>query len=84
MNEVLAIAEIYERFPSEWVLLDKPQLDKHLGVQGGTVVCHSKDRDEVHRKALELPVPRHLAVLYTGPVPAPGTKVLLTSFAVTL
>jgi hypothetical protein len=77
MNEVLTLAEINERFPSEWVLLGDPQTDTYLGVQGGTLLCHSKDRDEVYRKAIELPAPKHIAVLYTGPVPAPGTATLL-------
>lgn len=77
MNEVMTIAEIHERFPSEWVLLGAPQTDPYRGVQSGTLLCHSRDRDEVYRKAMELPAPRHIAVLYTGSVPAPGTATLL-------
>lgn len=77
MSQVLTTAEIYAQFPSEWVLLDNPQKDEKLEVLGGTVLWHSKDRDEVYRKALELPPPRHVAFLYTGPVPAPGTATLL-------
>jgi hypothetical protein len=77
MSQVLTTAEIYAQFPSEWVLLDAPQTDKYLGVLGGTVLWHSKDRDEVYRKAIEVPAPKHIAILYTGPVPAPGTAILL-------
>jgi hypothetical protein len=66
MNEVMIMAEINERFPSEWVLLVDPQTDENSEVLSGTVVYHSKDRDEVDRKAMELPMPRHIAVFYTG------------------
>ena len=69
MGEVLTMKEIEARFPSEWVLLADPQSDEHLEVLGGTLLFHSKDRDEVHRYAMELPAPRHIAVLYTGPFP---------------
>ena len=69
MNEVLTLAEIHQRFPSEWVLLSDPQTDEQMEVLGGEVIYHSKDRDEVDRKALEVPIPRHIAVLFTGPIP---------------
>ena len=75
MNEVLTVAEIHERFQSEWVLLGDPQTDTYLGVQGGTVLWHSKDRDEVYRQAITAPY-KHLAVLYTGTIPE-GTAVLI-------
>ncbi len=69
MGEVLTMKEIEARFPSEWVLLADPQSDEHLEVLGGTLLFHSKDRDEVHRHAMELPAPGHIAILYTGPLP---------------
>ncbi|MGH7171507.1 MAG: hypothetical protein ACRELF_02670 [Gemmataceae bacterium] len=69
MNDLMTMAEINERFPSEWVLLVDPQTDENLEVLSGTVVSHSKDEEEVHRKAMALPIPRHIAVFYTGPLP---------------
>lgn len=69
MSDILTLAEIHERFPSEWVLLADPQTDEHLEMLGGRVVWHSKDQEEVHRKAIELPAPKHIAVFYTGPMP---------------
>jgi hypothetical protein len=69
MNEVMTIAEIHERFPSEWVLLNDPQTDANIELLGGTVVCHSKDREEVDRKAMELPSLKRIAFIYTGPDP---------------
>lgn len=68
MNEFLTLAEIYQKFPSEWVLISNPQTDEHLNLLGGTVVSHSKDKDEVHHSSLQLPTPRHIAVIYTGPL----------------
>lgn len=75
MNEVLTLAEIYERFPSEWVLIADPELDDKLEVIRGRVVCHSKDRDEVDLKAVELRL-KSSAFLYTGGIPE-GTAVIL-------
>ena len=54
MDQLLTIAEIHEQFQSEWVLLENPQTNEQLEVQGGLVRWHSKDRDEVYRKAIEL------------------------------
>jgi hypothetical protein len=67
MSDVLSKAEIESRFNSEWVLVEDPVTDEWLQVQSGKVLWHSKDRDEVYRKAAELR-PGSSAVLYTGPV----------------
>jgi hypothetical protein len=40
------------------------------------VVWHSKDRDEVYRKAFEFEC-KCLASLYAGPIPAPGKAIVL-------
>jgi hypothetical protein len=68
MNELLNTPEIKTRYPDEWVLLDAPQTDEKLRVLGGIVLHHSKDRDEVDRKMLELR-PKRFAVFYTGSFP---------------
>jgi hypothetical protein len=75
MNDILSTEEIFARYPSEWVLLGDPQTDERLQVLSGEVLCHSKDRDEVYRKAVELR-PRRFATLFTGSLP-PGTAVLI-------
>lgn len=64
----MTVAEIHDRFDSEWVLLADPEVDEHLNVIRGIVICHSKDRDEIDRKAVELRL-RHSAFLYTGKMP---------------
>jgi hypothetical protein len=68
MDEVLSVAEIQERFDSEWVLIEDPELDENLEVVRGKVIFHSKDRDEVYRKDMELH-PRSAAYLFTGKMP---------------
>ncbi|HZY90067.1 MAG TPA: hypothetical protein VFE78_34920 [Gemmataceae bacterium] len=75
MSDVLTIAEIHTQFPSEWVLLEDPQTDQALRVQGGKLLWHSNDRDEVERKALELK-PKYSTIVYTGTIPK-GTAVIL-------
>ena len=75
MNEMLTAAEIGTRFESEWVLVEEPETDEALSVLRGKVLWHSKDRDEVYRKAVELR-PRRFAMLYTGRIPEDSAVVL--------
>ena len=65
----MSLAEIQTRFESEWVLLEDPETSESLEVKGGIVLWHSRDRDEVYRKARELR-PKHSAILYIETVPA--------------
>jgi hypothetical protein len=74
-SEALTLAQIEARFAAEWVLVEDPQTDAALEVQSGTVRWHSKDRDEIYRKAIELR-PRRFAVLYTGKMPKDTAIVL--------
>ncbi|MBV9122453.1 MAG: hypothetical protein JO112_03695 [Planctomycetes bacterium] len=75
MSSVLTLAEIQTRFAGEWVLIENPQTNEALKVQGGHVLFHSKDRDEVYRQVVALR-PAHFAVLYTGAMPQ-DTEILL-------
>ena len=75
MDEVLSIADIEAKFDSEWVLIEDPRTDDALEVHGGTVRCHSKDRDEVYRRAIEIR-PKRFAIVYTGQMPE-GTEIVL-------
>ncbi|MBV9849502.1 MAG: hypothetical protein JO250_07425 [Armatimonadetes bacterium] len=68
MNEVLTRPEIERQYRDEWILVADPETDEHLNVTRGEVVAHSKDRDEVYQKAVELRL-KHSAFLYTGTVP---------------
>jgi hypothetical protein len=75
INEVLTIAQIEAQFDLEWVLVEDPQTNEALEVQRGKVCWHSKDRDEVCRKAVELR-PKRFAMLYTGQLPEDTAIVL--------
>ena len=75
MNEVLTIAQIEAEFESEWVLIEDPRTDEGLEVQAGTVRWHSKDREEVYRRAVETR-PKRFAIVYTGKMPKDTAIVL--------
>lgn len=64
----MTYGEIKARFDSEWVLIGTPDTDESLNIRGGTVLYHSKDREEVYRQALTLRLAR-AAVVYTGKMP---------------
>ena len=72
---MLTIDEIRSQYDSEWVLIADPEADAEGHVVRGAVVYHSKDRDEVGRKAIELRL-EHSAFLYTGKIPADMVYVL--------
>ena len=65
MDKALSITEIEAQFDAEWVLVEDPQTNEALEVQGGKVLYHSKNRDEFDRKVLEFQ-PQRFAVLFTG------------------
>lgn len=67
-DEILTAKEIENQFEAEWILIENPQTDATLEIQSGKVIWHSKDRDEVYRKAIELN-PKRFAMLYTGTMP---------------
>ncbi len=75
MDDVFTIAQIEAQFRSEWILVEDPRTNDALEVQSGKVCWHSKNRDEVYRKAMELR-PRRFAVLYTGTMPENAAIVL--------
>jgi hypothetical protein len=68
MDEMMTLAEIEARYPSEWILIADPEVDEYLDIIRGRVVCHSSDRDQVDRKAIELRL-RSSAFHYTGEIP---------------
>jgi hypothetical protein len=47
--------------------LKNPRTDERLNILGGKLLHHSKDRDEVYRKAVALR-PKRSAVVYTGEI----------------
>jgi hypothetical protein len=75
MADVMPIEDIRDLFRDEWVLLEDPQTNEFLAIQGGKVLCHSKDRDEVHRQLVALR-PGRFAIVSTGRIPE-GTAILI-------
>jgi hypothetical protein len=75
MGEVMSLVEMKALFGSEWILIEDPETTESLEVKGGKVLWHSKDRDEVYRKARELG-PKHSAIWYTGTLPEEMVVVL--------
>jgi hypothetical protein len=67
--------QIESRFDNEWILLGDPETDESLEVSKGKLLCHSKDRDEVYRRAVGLR-PKRYAIIYTGTMPE-NTAVVL-------
>jgi hypothetical protein len=65
MVEVMKIDDIEARFPDEWILVIDPDIGPDLEVRSGVVAAHSKDRDEVDRRSLELR-PRRSAIWFNG------------------
>jgi hypothetical protein len=74
----MSIADIRARFDGEWVLIEDPETTESPDVERGRVLWHSKDRDEVYRKAMELR-PKHSATLYIG-VPSDDEVLILSVF----
>ncbi len=68
MEQEMTIKEIESRFESEWILVEDPKTNEYLEVLSGKLRHHSKDRDEVYRKAIALR-PTRCAILYTGEIP---------------
>jgi len=75
MNQIMTLEEIQSQFDSEWVLIEDPQTDEGLKVLEGRVLCHSRDRDEVYRKAVSLR-PKRCAIVYTGEIPEETAVIL--------
>jgi hypothetical protein len=68
MNELQTIGQMREAYDGEWVIILDPECDEHGYVLRGRVAAHSPDKDEIHRKLLELPR-QSGAIKYLGEVP---------------
>lgn len=67
-HQIMTQSEIETQFKNEWVLVEDPEFDANDVLLSGKILWHSRDRDEVYRKDLELR-PRFAAYLFTGPTP---------------
>lgn len=64
----MTLAEIKQRYPNEWVLIEFAQLDEDLSVVEGEVVAHSPNKADIYRQLIALENER-LAVEFTGEQP---------------
>lgn len=60
--------EIIEQFKDEWVLIDVKEVDEDLKLREGDVIAHSKDKEEIYRRLLEIR-PKNFSIEYTGKIP---------------
>jgi len=60
--------EIFKKYRNEWVLIECNEVDDNFEVVEGEILYHSKDKDEVYKRMLELR-PNDYAIEYTGKVP---------------
>lgn len=68
MNEVLLLADLEKMYKDEWVILVDLIEEPGPRLLGGRVVDHSKDKEEITRKMMELQVER-CALRFLGDPP---------------
>ncbi len=68
MKRILTMKQLEARYSGEWVLLVNPVHNKQMEVIKGEMVFHSKNRDEVYKRAHERRDP-HTAIFYVGKLP---------------
>lgn len=60
--------EMLKKYKNEWILIECKQVDENFEVVEGEILYHSKDKDELYKKLLELK-PKNCAIEYTGKIP---------------
>lgn len=70
-EEILTEAQIKAKYRDEWVLVSQDMFPDDPEPDGGIVVAHGEDRDEVlsHRRPMGI---RFSDFFFTGPPVAPG------------
>ena len=72
----LTLAEIYQQYPDQWVLIVEPELDEHLEVIKGEVMASSSDRDGLYDQ-LHLRKGKSFAIEYTGSTEGDAVALIL-------
>ena len=68
--------EIKNAFKDQWVLVKVDKVDASLNIVEGEVLAHSKDKDEVYKKLLQIR-PKEFSIEYTGVIPEDLAVVLV-------
>lgn len=72
----LAWAEIEDKYPGEWVLLDEPTVDRWDEVTGGTLLLHNHSRAALDAEWPERQL-HHFAILHVFDPHAPDPDELI-------
>ena len=70
--------DIKKEFKDQWVLIEVEKVDESFNVVEGEVLAHSKDKDEVYQKLLQIR-PKEFSIEYTGVVPEDLAIVMVTA-----
>jgi len=62
-----SIETIKQTYKNEWVLLTDYEIDEYNEPLLGAVVAHSKEREEIYDKQME--IKKDLLIFYTGKTP---------------
>jgi hypothetical protein len=60
--------DIKMSYRDQWVLIEVEKVDESFNIVEGEVLAHSKNKDEVYQKLLQLR-PKEFSIEYTGEVP---------------
>ena len=72
MNEILTMEEIERKFDGEWVLIEDVENDEQLEILRGKVIYHGKDKNELHRRAMESKTKKFASLFIGKPNPKMG------------
>ncbi|HHT9121807.1 MAG TPA: hypothetical protein ACFYEF_02955 [Candidatus Wunengus sp. YC63] len=65
----MTLEEIKQQYPDQWVLVEFLELDEELKVIEGKVIAHSRNKEDIYKKLLELENEK-IAIEFTGDMPA--------------
>ncbi len=68
---------IKKTFKDQWVLIEVEKVDESFNVVEGEVLAHSKDKNEVYQKLLQIR-PKEFSIEYTGDIPEDLAIVMVT------
>jgi hypothetical protein len=69
--------DIKTTFKDQWVLIEVEKVDETFNVVEGEVLAHSKDKNEVYQKLLQVR-PKEFSIEYTGDIPEDLGIVMVT------
>jgi len=75
-KKILTLAEIYQQYPDQWVLIVEPELNEDLEVIQGLVIATSPDREGLYDQ-LHLSQEKSFAIEYTGSTENDAVALLL-------